>query len=393
MTASIIAGFVLLMASPIRNEDTVEERSHTAAPMNTPAHQTARKLMRGINLGNHLESPPGHDWGASYSRADLRVIRREGFDHIRLPVAWHYHMGPAPEFSLSNTIYAAADVLVTDALAEGLGVIITVHHFNRFTADPHAQSNALRAIWHQLGNHYAKAPPQLVFELLNEPNDAATTDVMNPIYAGLIRMIRQSNPDRTLLVGPGNWCHIDELVNLKLPADDTNLIATVHCYEPFYFTHQGASWSGPDVGTTGIQFPGPPDQPLAPAPGVAVWVTNWITAYNTVPTATNPCSPHAFRSGLARAKAWSLETGRPVHIGEFGCYARYCDDSSRVTFTRTFREAADAVGLGWAMWDWKAGFHYWKGTPQDGAPDPPGMREALFPEVTRESHLGQHTRP
>src|SRR5207302_6791217 len=53
----------------------------------------------------------------------------------------------------------------------------------------------------------------------------------------------------------------------------------------------------------------------------------------------------------------------------------------RVNFYREIRAAMDAEGLGWAMWDWKAGFHYIK----NGQPDPPGMREALFPAFEVES--------
>ena len=45
---------------------------------------------------------------------------------------------------------------------------------------------------------------------------------------------------------------------LRLPDDDENLIVTVHNYDPFYFTHQGATWAGPDTKVTGIRFPGPP---------------------------------------------------------------------------------------------------------------------------------------
>jgi hypothetical protein len=61
-------------------------------------------------------------------------------------------------------------------------------------------------------------------------------------------------------------------------------------------------------------------------------------------------------------------------VGEFGCYER-ADAASRLNFHRAIREAFDEQGLGWAMWDWKAGFHYWK----NGAPEPAGMREAMFP--------------
>ena len=53
--------------------------------------------------------------------------------------------------------------------------------------------------------HYAKFPGEVAFELLNEPKDAATTVVLNPIYAEAIRVIRETNPRRVIFVGPGKW--------------------------------------------------------------------------------------------------------------------------------------------------------------------------------------------
>jgi len=35
----------------------------------------------------------------------------------------------------------------------------------------------------------------------------------------------------------------------------------------------------------------------------------------------------------------------------------------------------DELKLGWALWDWKAGFKYWDDAKNAPAP---GMREALF---------------
>ena len=33
----------------------------------TPAHLAARSFMRGVNMGNYLEAPPGQDWGSLYT--------------------------------------------------------------------------------------------------------------------------------------------------------------------------------------------------------------------------------------------------------------------------------------------------------------------------------------
>jgi hypothetical protein len=106
------------------------------------------------------------------------------------------------------------------------------------------------------------------------------------------------------------------------------------------------------------------------------WVKDWLKRYNTMPAERNPSGPSAFRGALRLAKEWSEYYGRPVHVGEFGCYIK-ADPESRARFYRDFREALDEAGLGWAMWDWKAGFRYWD--PQADRPEP-GMREALFPK-------------
>ena len=238
--------------------------------------------------------------------------------------------------------------------------MINIHHFDDFTSHPKAQTARFLAIWRQVAKHYEKAPAGLAFELLNEPKDAATTEVINPIFAEAIRQIRQIAPRRTIFVGPGRWNSIGELPKLLLPDDDQNLIVTVHTYDPFYFTHQGADWAGPDTKVTGIQFPGPPSRPLVPDPKLKVnsWVLDWIKRYNTEPTATNPSSPVAFQGAIDQAREWSEYYGRPIHIGEFGCFTK-ADPVSRANYYRSFRESAEKAGIGWAIWDWKAGFHYW----------------------------------
>jgi len=353
----------------------------------TPAHEAARRFLRGANLGNGLEVSPGQNWAVHYTTEDLHAIRAEGFDHVRIPIGWHHYTGVGPEFRLRPEIFTRADKLVYAALREGLSVIINIHHFDQFTSDPKRETARFLAIWRQLSAHYARAPEGLAFELLNEPKDAATTEVINPIFAEAIEQIRQVDPRRTIFVGPGRWNSIAELPALRLPDGDENLIVTVHNYEPFYFSHQGATWAGPDTKLTGIVFPGPPPRPLEPSPKLKLSapLRTWVKAYNVEPTATNPSSPRAFQGALADAKEWSLYYGRPIHVGEFGCFTT-ADPRSRANYYRAFREAAEAAQIGWALWDWKAGFRYWN--QENGRPET-GMHEALFgTRGSRESHSG-----
>jgi endoglucanase len=343
---------------------------------NSPAHEAAKWFMRGANLGNYLEAPKGRDWGIRVSAEELAIIKHEGFDHVRVPIRWSDYAGPGPEFALSPEIFSRVDFVVTNALAAKLAVIINLHHFDAFTSEPDRNTDEFLAIWQQVAGHYANFTNTVAFELLNEPRDAATTQKMNPVYARTIAEIRKTNPRRTIFVGPGKWNQVDELKNLVLPADDNNLIVTVHCYEPFYFTHQGATWAGDDTKVKGIQFPGPPAKPLVPDASLKLnpWVVDWIHRYNTLPTAENPSSALAFTGKLELARAWSDYYGRPIHVGEFGCYTT-ADADSRARFYEAFRRACDGNKLGWAIWDWSAGFRYWD---KAGKRPMAGMREALF---------------
>ncbi|MGO9913822.1 MAG: glycoside hydrolase family 5 protein [Isosphaeraceae bacterium] len=355
------------------------------ASRSTPAHDAARRFLRGANLGNGLEVPPGQDWGVHYTAEDLHLIRAEGFDHVRIPIGWHHYTGAGPAFLLRPEIFARADVLVDAGLRERLSVIINIHHFDQFTSDPKRETARFLAIWRQLSAHYARVPEGLAFELLNEPKDSATTEVINPIFAEAIEQIRRNDPKRTIFVGPGRWNSIAELPVLRLPDGDENLIVTVHNYNPFYFSHQGATWAGPDTKLTGIVFPGPPPEPLKLDPKLTLSapVRDWVKAYNVEPTATNPSSPRAFQAAITDAREWSLYYGRPIHVGEFGCFTT-ADPRSRANYYRAFREAAETAQIGWALWDWKASFRYWNQAA--GRPEP-GMHDALFGTTgSRESH-------
>ena len=307
------------------------------ADRNTPAYLAARGFMRGVNIANYLEVPPGEHWDTPHTVADLKLIRAEDFDHIRLPVGWHHYTGPAPDYKVSAEIFAKADEMVTNATALGLNVIINLHNFNEFTTDPAANAAWFHAIWRQVAAHYAGSPPDVAFELLNEPKDAATTVVLNPIFAETIREIRQTNPHRTIFVGPGLWNSPGELPKLRLPDDDQNIIVTLHCYDPMFFTHQGADWVGPEQRVTGIVFPGPPKTPLGPDPSLDLkpWTLERIHKYNTLFGESNPSSSKPFRDKIQQAKAWSEEFGRPFTSANLEHSPRRTSNRARV-ITRHF---------------------------------------------------------
>lgn len=340
----------------------------------TPAWEAASWFQRGANLGDYLEA--NRQWRqVKISADDFVQMKKEGFDHVRVPIGWHQYAGPAPDFVLEPEIFALVDFVVTNALQNRLAVMINLHHFNALDQNPTNATPEFLALWRQIAAHYQGFPAQLVFELDNEPHENATTALMNPIHARAIAEIRRSNPRRTIVVEPGGWGGIGELKKLVLPPDD-NVMVSVHCYDPFYFTHQGATWTGGQTPVTGIVFPGPPPNPLVPDPSLKLknYQIDWINKYNTLPSLENPSSPIAFTEKLKYIRDWSDYYGRPVHLGEFGAYTK-ADEPSRVNFYTAFRKAAESQKIGWCIWDWNSGFRYWDKAMHCPMP---GMHDALF---------------
>ncbi|MDP3851266.1 MAG: cellulase family glycosylhydrolase [Luteolibacter sp.] len=334
----------------------------------TPAHRACKRLSRGVNLGNCWESSPG-EAGVRFLPQDIDHIAAQGFDHIRVPVAWHQRIDGN---GISSGLLGELEPVLRHALQRGLTVLLVWQNHGELSKDPQRHRLSFVTGWRTLATHFQSWPPGLFFDLLNEPSGNLTGETLNRLYAATIAAIRESNPRRTLVVEPGQWSTVTGLDRLRLPDGETNLIVSIHCYEPFPITHQGASWVGLE-NLRGLVFPGPP--PAAPAlseiprdhPGLAAW----IDAYHRRPAAENPASALAFQPILAQAAEWSASFGRPLHIGEFGA-TRELDPASRAAYALTFRRAAASHRLPWCWWEWKAGFGCW-----DAATGQPLLHEAL----------------
>ena len=341
---------------------------------NTPAHRAVAKIKRGMNLGNCWDAPPPYTWGIRFTPEDIDLITAQGFDHIRVPVAWSYYLKQdAGSIEIDPALLTDLEPVLRRALEKNMRVMLDWHHFDALTNDPQANRAYFVASWEAIARHFKSWPPELFFELLNEPRDALTTEVANSIYADAIAAIHRIDPGRILFVSPGNWGDIRELDKLHLPDGDDRIAVTVHCYEPFYFTHQGAGWVQLR-GLQGVTYPGPPATPfiLPDALKDNVGVRNFVDSYNSLPADRNPCSAMAVRDLLDLAREWSVNFGRPVHLGEFGS-RNTGDQASRSRYSRDVRALAEARGIPWALWDWKAAFGYW-----DTKDNQPLFRKGLF---------------
>ncbi len=234
--------------------------SAAEVPANTARAAAANRLLaRTMNLANALEAPTEGEWGYKIEAVHLDAIKAAGFTAVRVPVKWTAHSQATAPYTIEPAFFARIDEVLNQALERRLAVVLDLHHFDEIHDDPSDANFArLVGLWTQIARRYQNRPPALVFEPLNEPSLELTTARWSEKFPDVLAAIRATNPTRAVLVGPGNWNQIQELPELKLPPDP-DLILTVHTYEPYEFTHQGATWSD-DPPPTGRPFPRPGEE-------------------------------------------------------------------------------------------------------------------------------------
>ena len=226
----------------------------TAAPPTTGSSisQRNQQLARTINFGNALEAPTEGAWGLILEENYFQLIKDAGFSAIRLPVKWSAYALSAAPYTIDPTFLKRVDWAVENATKRGLSIIVNMHHYDELLTDPAAHLERFLALWQQIADRYKTQSEQVFFEILNEPN-GKLEPLWNEYATKALAVIRQSNPTRAVVIGPNGYNSIGRLEELALPSDP-NLIVTVHFYDPFSFTHQGADWVTP-VLPVGVVFP------------------------------------------------------------------------------------------------------------------------------------------
>lgn len=228
------------------------------------------RLQHSVNFGNMLEAPTEGAWGLKMQERFFDLAKAAGFKAIRLPIRWNAHAAEQAPYTVDSTFYARVDWAVAQARKRGLGIILDFHHYEELMTDPAGHRARFLGIWKGVAEHYRKQGPDVLFEVLNEPNGKLSAE-WNDLQTAALAVIRRSNPARVVIVGPGGWNSAEQLVNLRLPADP-HLIVTFHTYSPIEFTHQGTDFTGTPK-PSGITWPA---GGLRPANGWASW--SWDVA-------------------------------------------------------------------------------------------------------------------
>jgi endoglucanase len=308
------------------------------------AAQQVGLMTRGVNIVGY--DPLWRDASqARFKPRHFKILHDGGFNSVRIVLGAFRFMND--KYELPPSWFATLDGLVKDALAQDLTVILDEHDFWLCGKDVAACRPRLMAFWTQVSEHYKNASGKVVFEILNEPNQAADA-VWNDLLAEGLAVIRKTNPTRNVIIGPAFWNNVGWLDRLKLPADDRHIIVTVHYYLPMNFTHQGARWTPEYQNLTGITWGTPGD-------------------YATLD------------KDFDAVQAWAKNNDRPILLGEFGAYDKGPMES-RTKYTAAVARAAEKRGWAWAYWQFDSDFILYD-IDKDQWIEP--IHDALIPEKNR----------
>jgi hypothetical protein len=198
-----------------------------------------------------------------------------------------------------------------------------------------------------LAKRYAgRDPDRVMFEMLNEPVFPNDAERWQKIQARWVQAMRQVVPNHTLIVTGNEWGGISGLRKLN-PLDDKNLVYSFHFYDPFQFTHQGATWAGPGLEELkGIPYPATPERCKDMLEKITdssekQRMRNFCLSYETASKTKNR---------LAEAADWGKANNAPLWLGEFGVYCPNAPAADRAQWINDVRQAAEAFKIGWSLW-------------------------------------------
>ncbi len=286
-------------------------------------YQQNSRLGRGVNLlgWDPLWQSPAR---SQFKATHFRLIREAGFNHVRINLHPLRDGKPDAAGRLRPEFFQTMDWAIDHALSNRLMVILDYHDDLAISPDPQGKRKEFLDSWRALAEHSKTRPNTVLFEILNEPAPKFTHESWEEYWRAALAIIRQSNPNRTVVIGPAQWNGVGELEHLLLPPEDQNIIATVHYYNPFPFTHQGTPWTG-QRDKVGVTWTG------------------------------TEAERKAVEQDLAAVADWSKRNKRPIYIGEFGTYEK-AEMASRTAWTSFVARQFEKRGWSWGFWQFADNF-------------------------------------
>jgi endoglucanase len=353
LSVFILMFSVLLIAGPVKVQAQVGGVSDARY-----AH-----LAKGINLPFWFWYP-WTDPAVRFDDADFAYMESMGLTYVRIPIQLDYIMDEASPDMLNQTTLPVIDSAVNMALAHNLAVIVDIHSLSQANSDSGDFSGRLEnepaflatyiSFWQSFAAHFSALDPDMVFfQPMNEPVFYDNPQDWLPMQGQIIDGIRAAAPDNTIFATGAWWSSMDQLLSMS-PYADTNLIYDFHSYDPFVFTHQGATFAG-SVYTPLRNIPYPS------SPTAVQRAVNSLTNYpqsrqEVIQYGAENWNAAKIDGIIATVYDWAQANGVRILCDEFGAFATFAPVPDRALYIHDMRTALEHYGIGWAMWEYDSDF-------------------------------------
>jgi endoglucanase len=306
-------------------------------------------FTRGVNLSNWFQSNSAKAMQFSkYTRENFEQLKSLGVNVVRLPINLHSMTYGPPAYALDSLFLFFLDQVVDWTEELDISLIIDNHTFDvTQSTDPNIDQ-VLIPVWTQMASHYKNRSDKIYYEILNEPHGISDAR-WNQIQQAVVTAIRAVDQKHTIIVGPAGWNSYNNLAAMPVYSD-TNLIYTFHFYDPFIFTHQGASWTDLDP-VSGVPFPyNASRMPVLPPQLAGTWVQ---TSWNSYPSDGTVQKVYSL---LGKAANFQAARNVKLFCGEFGVYIPNSPDADRVYWYEMVRKYLEQYNMSWTTWDYQGGF-------------------------------------
>ena len=334
----------------------------------TPAVVDIIKILsKGINLSNWFNdySDKGQ-YSNRFTAAQFSIIKQAGFANVRLPIGHTILFQPSNPSQLNAANLAYVDAAVKSIIDAGLTATINYHPLNddyeKVMATDAAKVDALAAYWKAVATYFKKySADKIIFEVYNEPHIASynsgvsvTKNWWAPVQEKLIKAIREVTSEHYVIAGGEGWNSIEGL-KLLTPYNYPRIVYNFHFYEPFGFTHQGATWVGePWQSLQNVPYPSTPEN-VAPLINATSNQSikdflNWYGGYRY--------NADTLYKQLKVAADWAKQNNATIICNEFGSYKPFAPRQSRLNLIKDVRASLEQLKIGWAMWECDEGFGF-----------------------------------
>jgi endoglucanase len=376
--------------------------------------QSAAGFRRGIGVADALawapvEPPPSRafvfppfDPSIEALANELRVLRRTGFDFVRLAV------DPGPFLQFQGSRRDHLDDLLTSRvrliLSAGLSVIVDFH-----PSDQHEDYTAkaltrgvqtpgfqayMRLLVHTAALLERLHSRGIALEIMNEP--PVTPDRWQPMLEAAYGAIRERAPYLLLVLDGGDEGSPEGMVALGKFSSDPAAVFSFHYYDPYQFTHQGAPWVGARY-LADVPYPA-----LARALQDSLGASAALIATSDLTSSQKSLAildarqrlesyrKSAFDRGAIaqsfdRIASWARDHRVPmkrVILGEFGAMRQDggrggLRHAERAAWIHDVREEAEAHGFIWAAWVYRGSGGFSLVKDEEGTELDPAVIEAL----------------